>query len=169
MYRFCPQCAHELELRPHDSRQLPTCPNCGFVHYNNSRPCVGVFVLDGGKLLLVERAEEPFRGYWDIPGGFLDSGEHPGIGAKRELREETGLEIELTGLLGFFMDVYGEEALPTLNICYLARLAGGTARAGSDAASLRWFPLDALPGNIAFAWEREALEVLRGETSLPSL
>lgn len=160
MYRYCPQCAAELELRRLGAQELPTCPRCGFIHYNNSRPCVGVLVLEAGQVLLVERADEPFQGYWDIPGGFLESGEHPEAGARRELLEETGLEIELTGMLGFFLDTYGEEAFPTLNICYLARLTGGAAQAGSDALSLRWFPLNALPEQIAFTWEKEALELL---------
>jgi len=161
MYRFCPQCATELELRRLDARDLLACPRCDFVHYNNSRPCVGVLVMDDAKVLLVERADEPFKGYWDIPGGFLEAGEHPEAGAAREMREETGLEIEVTSLLGFFMDAYGADDVPTLNICYLARIAGGEAQAGSDAVSLRWFPVEALPQKIAFTWEQEALRRLR--------
>ena len=158
MYRFCPQCASTLERRQIQARALLACPSCDFIHYNNSRPCTGVLVLDQGRLLLVERADEPFQGYWDIPGGFLEAGEHPEAGAKRELLEETGLEIEITGLLGFFMDTYGEGDIPTLNICYLARVTGGQARAGSDAARLHWFPVEELPDRIAFHWEQEALE-----------
>ncbi len=65
--------------------------------------------------------------------------------------EETGLEIELTELLGFYMDVYDAEAdIHTLNIVYLARVVGGEEKAGSDAARLRWFPVTALPEKIAF-------------------
>ena len=112
------------------------------------------------QVLLVRRAVEPFRGYWDIPGGFLESGEHPAAGARREVREETGLEIEPTEVLGFFMDVYGPEQEPTLNICYLSRIIGGEEKAGSDAAETRWFLLDQLPEQLAFAWEREALDLL---------
>jgi len=112
------------------------------------------------RVLLVKRAVEPFRGYWDIPGGFLESGEHPADGARREILEETGLLIEPTEVLGFFMDVYGPEDEPTLNICYLARVVGGEEKAGSDAAEMRWFPVDQLPKQIAFRWEREALDLL---------
>lgn len=127
---------------------------------------MGVLVTRAGQndscpeVLLVKRAIEPAKGYWDIPGGFLESGEPPEIGAQRELLEETGLAIELTELLGFFMDVYGEEKEPVLNICYLARAVSGEARAGDDAAELAWFPLNKLPENIAFAWEKEALELM---------
>jgi hypothetical protein len=59
------------------------------------------------------------------------------------------------------MDTYGEDEEPTLNICLVAHIVGGEERAGSDAVSLKWFPLDALPDNIAFNWEQEALAILR--------
>jgi len=64
-------------------------------------------------------------------------------------------------VVGIYMDVYGEEQEPTLNICYLATVIGGEERAGSDATETAWFPLDALPEQIAFTWEREALEAVR--------
>jgi ADP-ribose pyrophosphatase YjhB (NUDIX family) len=74
--------------------------------------------------------------------------------------EETGLEIDPVEVLDFWLDAYGEDET-TLNICYIARVVGGKPAPGSDAVSLRWFPLDDLPDNIAFTWEREALERLR--------
>ena len=160
-YTFCPQCATRLSPRTLDGVERLVCSECGWVFYDNSLPCVGVLALREGKVLLVKRAVPPFEGYWDIPGGFLESGEHPEEGARREFLEETGLHIEPTELLGFFMDVYGEEEQPTLNVCYLARLKGGEEKAGSDAADIGWFPLDALPERIAFNWEQEALALLR--------
>ena len=124
-------------------------------------PSADIPALQGQEVLLVKRAVEPFKGYWDIPGGFLESGEHPADGARREVLEETGLVIEPTEVVGFYMDVYGPEDEPTLNICYLARVVGGEEEAGSDAEGMEWFPLDALPERIAFRWEREALEAVR--------
>jgi ADP-ribose pyrophosphatase YjhB (NUDIX family) len=162
-YTFCPHCGERLALRPIEGRELPACPACPFVFYNNSAPCVGVLVVDCDRVLLVKRAIEPAKGCWDVPGGFLESGEHPEAGAGRELREETGLEIELTALLGFFMAVYGEEAEPVLNICYLARATGGELGPGDDAAEAAWFALDAPPDDIAFTWVREALGMLAGQ------
>jgi 8-oxo-dGTP diphosphatase len=178
-YVFCPQCATRLVPRRIDERNLLVCPACGWVFYNNSAPCVGVMVVrehaKGGQemaagvgtpvlqdweVLLVRRAVEPFKGHWDVPGGFLESGEHPADGARREVREETGLEIEPTEVLGFFMDVYGPEQEPTLNICFLAKIRSGEEQAGSDAAEMRWFRRDHWPEKIAFSWEREALAML---------
>ena len=176
-HTFCPQCASRLEARGQETSSCPTCPVCGWVFYNNSAPCVGVVVvrerpagmppaahipaLQGREVLLVKRAVEPFKGYWDIPGGFLESGEHPADGARREVLEETGLLIEPTEVMGFYTDVYGPENEPTLNICYLAKVVGGEEKAGSDAEGMEWFPMDELPERIAFSWEREALDAVR--------
>jgi len=124
-------------------------------------PSADIPALQGQEVLLVKRAVEPFKGYWDIPGGFLESGEHPADGARREVLEETGLVIEPTEVVGFYMDVYGPEDEPTLNICYLAKVVGGEERAGSDAEGMEWFPMDELPERIAFSWEREALDAVR--------
>ena len=160
-YSFCPECGDLLSLRVLHGEERMACRKCRFVLYENSRPCVGVLALSEGGVLLVKRAIEPFKGYWDIPGGFLEAGEHPVDGAVREMREETGLEIRPVEILGLYMDVYGPEQLPTLNICYLAEVSGGEARASSDASDLAWFPLDELPDEIAFSWEKEALAVLK--------
>jgi 8-oxo-dGTP diphosphatase len=121
---------------------------------------VGVFVLRDKQVLLIKRAIEPYQGYWDIPGGFLEEGEHPEEGAVREIKEETGLVIEPTEILGVFMDEYGPDREATLNICYLAKVTGGEEKAGSDANEMAWFPLDNLPDQIAFNWSEEALERL---------
>jgi 8-oxo-dGTP diphosphatase len=159
-YLYCPQCGSRLANRTIERRDRASCERCGFVDYENPKPCVGVLVVDAGKVLLVERAAEPFKGYWDIPGGFLDAAEGPAEAARREMLEETGLEIDPVEVLDFWLDAYGEDET-TLNICYIARVVGGKPAPGSDAVNLRWFPLDDLPDNIAFTWEREALERLR--------
>ena len=160
-YSYCPRCGSRLTVRRVDKRERQTCSNCGFIFYKNSKPCVGVLALDEDRVLLVQRAIEPFKGYWDIPGGFLEAGEHPAAGAVREVGEETGLVIEPTEILGVFMDVYGAAREPTLNICYIARVVGGHPQAGSDAATMHWFPIDELPNDIAFDWAKDALDLLK--------
>jgi 8-oxo-dGTP diphosphatase len=120
-----------------------------------------VLVVDKSKLLLVRRGIEPFKDWWDIPGGFLESGEHPEAGAVREVREETGLSIQPVELLGIFMDTYGQTGEHTLNLCYVAELLGGQACPASDVTGLQWFNLDALPERVAFGWSKEALAMLR--------
>jgi ADP-ribose pyrophosphatase YjhB (NUDIX family) len=160
-YLFCPKCGSPLASRLIDHHERLACTSCFFIFYQNSKPCVGALILDGGKLLLVKRAGEPFKGYWDIPGGFLEAGEHPEVGVLREILEETGLHIQLDKLLGIFMDVYETTGDPTLNIFYTATVSGGEARAGSDASGLQWFDLKALPEQVAFKSAHEVLALLQ--------
>ena len=150
------------KLGPLDgSRQ--DCADCGEPHYHGAKPCSAVLVLDGdGRVLLARRAIDPARGRWDIPGGFCGADETPEDCAVRELLEETGCTVELTGFLGHVIDVYGEGADYTLNAIYTARIASGEPVAADDVAELRWFPIDALPAGdeLAFANTAEALRRL---------
>lgn len=159
--RFCPRCAGTLEVRSveHDGHERLVCRACGHILYKNSSPCASAIVVDGGRVLLVRRGREPFLGYWDIPGGFLEPGEHPEDGARRELLEETGLHVRLTHLIGVYMDVYGPEQTPTLNFFYEADRIAGEPVAGDDAAAFAWFARDALPplDEVAFDCCRRAL------------
>jgi len=160
--RFCPRCGAALEITslPDDEHPRHICLACGRIHYRNAKPCAGGLVTQNERLLLVRRAIEPFRGYWDIPGGFLEEGEHPAHGAVREVREETGLQVQLTDFFGFYLDqyVYQEEWGFILNIYFLAQVVGGAEQPGDDAVDLAWFAPDRLPTRIAFAHARRVLD-----------
>ena len=113
-----------------------------------------------GRVLLARRAIEPFKDCWDIPGGFLHEDEHPEDGVRREVLEETGLRVRLTGLLGIYMDRYGSDDADewTLNIYYLAEpLDDAEPRAADDASELAWFAPDELPATMAFKHEHQVL------------
>jgi ADP-ribose pyrophosphatase YjhB (NUDIX family) len=115
-----------------------------------------------GRVLLVRRSHAPWAGHWDIPGGFCEGGEHPERTAVRELREETGLDVVLGGIIGMWMDAYDERDPPetTLNIYYTARLArpDAEARPSDEVTETGWFGPDDLPSEVAFP--RHAVEVL---------
>ena len=118
-----------------------------------------------GKLLLVQRADQPWRGRWDIPGGFCDADEHPEDAAVRELREETGFDVAITGLLGMWLDHYPDhrasDGVTTLNIYFHAEIAGGVERPQpGEVERLGWFAADALPDGDQIAFPHHALEVL---------
>jgi ADP-ribose pyrophosphatase YjhB (NUDIX family) len=102
---------------------------------------------DAGRILLARRAIDPYRGLWDTPGGYLDEGEHPLDGLRRELREETGLTVEPGRFLGAFMDWYGDapDANATLNLFWTAHVVAGEPSPDDDVAELRWFAPDELP------------------------
>ena len=134
-----------------------SCPACGSVYYADSSPAVSALVTDGdGRILLARRAREPDAGLWDVPGGFLEEGEHPLDGLRRELLEETGVAALPGDFLGVFMDTYGDEpdANAVLNLVWEARLAPGELVPADDVAELRWFSREAIPPDheLAFRW-----------------
>jgi ADP-ribose pyrophosphatase YjhB (NUDIX family) len=116
---------------------------------------------DARRVLLARRAYEPDAGLWDAPGGFLEEGEDPAVGLRRELLEETGLTIDVGDFVGAFVDRYGDDsdAQAVLNLVWEATIARGELRAADDVSELRWFATDALPAEseLAFRWLGPAL------------
>jgi len=157
-FPFCSTCGRKLPGRP-----PVTCPACGVAHYANAKPCAGVLIMRDGRLLLLRRAIEPWLGMWDIPGGFCEVDEHPIETARREAREETGLEVEVTGFLGVWLDRYpnpADTAHPTvtLNAYYHAVAGAEVGRPDSgETTELGWFEPDGLPDDIAFPNHAEAV------------
>ena len=165
---FCSACGSALPHTP-----PVRCTACEADHWENAKPCAGALVTRAGQLVLVRRTQAPWRGRWDVPGGFCEPGEHPIATAEREAREETGLAVRVTGFLGMWLDDYAEPAeggrrTRTLNIYYHAaplEAEGSAAPDPAEVAELAWFGPDELPDAIAFpghvaavlrAW-REAL------------
>ena len=150
----CAWCGARLGPRHGDEQR---CTACGEPYYHGAKPCAAVIVLDdAGAVLLGRRAIEPARGLWDLPGGFCGADETPEDCAVRELREETGCAIELTGFLGHLIDVYGADGDHTLNVVFTARIVAGDPAPADDVAELRWFPRDALPDRVALAFANTA-------------
>ncbi len=156
---FCGSCGAELVRAVMEGRARRVCPRCGWIAYRNPKPCAGAVVERGGKVLLVRRSVAPYRGRWDIPGGFLEEEEHPEEAAKREVREETGLAVRLGSLLGVWMDRY--EGRSVLNFYYRAAPSRGRLRPGDDAADLDWFGPDELPRRIAYPGHAPAVLAAR--------
>lgn len=104
----------------------------------------GVILLDG-KLVLIKRGSEPFKGMYALPGGIVEYGESLEECVVREMREETGLDTEIIGLLGAYSDPGRDPRGHFISIIYFLRPIGGTLAAGDDAAGAELFPLDALP------------------------
>ncbi len=169
-FSFCPRCGAPLARNRAAPHAPQTCAACGTTHYHNSKPCAGAVILRDGRVLLGQRAVEPHRGDWDIPGGFLEPGEHPRAGARREVKEETGLEVALDAEpFAILIDYYGhgDEGDYTLNIYYLGHVIDGEPRPADDVAALSWFSLEALPPNLAFSHCRELFRRLAETLARP--
>jgi ADP-ribose pyrophosphatase YjhB (NUDIX family) len=146
--RFCPQCGGSLAA-PAGPRIPQRCSHCGRLHFRDPKVGVGVVVHDErGRLLLVRRGVEPEAGKWALPAGFVDAGEDPREAARREAREETGLDV----VVGSVIDVYPGEPGSGVSffLSFRAEVAGGSLVAGDDATEVGFFDRDDLP-DVAFA------------------
>jgi 8-oxo-dGTP diphosphatase len=147
MIRFCSACGARVDGEP-----PLRCPACGVPHWRNAKPCAGALVERDGAVLLVRRAHDPWRGCWDIPGGFCEPDELPAATAAREVHEESSLEVAIGELVGMWLDRYDDESgtATTLNIYFTASVIRGTAAPSPEADAVEWFTPATLPTNIAF-------------------
>ena len=110
---------------------------------------VGASVVEGGRVLLVERGREPLQGTWSLPGGVVEAGERLADAIRREVCEETGLEVDPVKMVEVFERIMPDDEGRTeyhyVLIDYLCRVTGGELCAGDDAARARW----AAPGELA--------------------
>jgi len=136
----------ELEKKEGDAVE---CPRCGYPIkvYKNPVPTVDIIITTDDKIVLIRRKNEPLG--WAIPGGFIDFGESAESAAVREAKEETGLDVELTGLLGVYSDPKRDPRTHTISTVFLAR-AQGTPKADDDALDIGLFNKDNLPEEIVF-------------------
>ena len=121
--------------------QRPRCPECGRVIYYDPKLAATVVVERDDRVLMVRRAIQPGIGLWSLPGGYVDRGEVVEVAAAREVLEETGLHVTITGLLGLF----SEEGHPVVLAAFNAQETGGEAKPGPEVSELGFFLLDALP------------------------
>ena len=113
-------------------------------------PIVGVggVVVHRGRVLLIRRGSEPLKGAWSIPGGLLELGEELAEGVRRELKEETGLDVKPLEVLAVFDRVFREGPRVRYHyviVDYACRLKGGRLRAASDVLDARWVRREDLP------------------------
>ena len=156
-YRFCPRCAGHLEeriLKEGEPGRL-VCDSCGFVFYLGPKLVAGAIAeLDRG-IVLIQRDIEPGYGKWTFPGGFVERGEQAEAAARREVLEESGLEIEVGKIVGLY--TY-EGQVPAIAV-FAAKVTGGEPTPLDETMDVRSFPRDTLPwSELAFPSTEQALE-----------
>ena len=161
-YKFCPRCGNRLGVRllkRGDPERL-VCESCGFVFYQGPKLVAGaLFEADGG-VLLVKRDIEPGYGKWTFPGGFVERGETAEAAAQREVLEETGLEVRVSGIVGLYSY---EGQVPAIAV-FAARVVGGEPLPLDETMAVRGYRRDEIPwSDLAFPSTEHALkDYLRG-------
>ena len=151
--KYCPRCAQPLALGPIGGRDRAYCSKdgCGYIFFGDfSIGCGGVVIRDG-KALLVQRALDPGKGSWQIPGGYVEADENVAEAVVRECLEEAGITAEVVDVLGFRHSVGGNGSIggPSTNIyvVFRLRLVGGEPVAdGVESAAAGFFGLDEIEG-----------------------
>jgi NAD+ diphosphatase len=160
MFQFCPKCGEKGLLSPED--KLIKCGCCDFQFYRNPAVATAAIIADpSGKLLLIRRAKEPSKGKLGMPGGFTDIGETAEDGLRREVKEETSLELRDIKFLMSWPNryVYAGILYPTVDFFFTARVesfAPAQALSEVDELVIR-DPRKVEPEELAFDSMRRAL------------
>ena len=120
--------------------------------YRNPALTVDTIIIEDNRIVLIKRSNNPYRDHWAIPGGFVEYGEKVEDAAVREAKEETGLDIELTKLVGVYSDPDRDPRGHTVTVAYTAKIVGGTLQSDSDAKDARFISPDELE-NIDLAFD----------------
>ena len=123
------------------------------------RVAVDAVLVENGRLLLVTRGRDPFRGRPALPGGRVEFGERTEEAVRREVLEETGLRVRIASIVGIYSDPRRDPRGHTISIVYEVARTGGVVGAGSDASAVGWFDLRSLP-KLAFDHSRIVADFL---------
>ena len=135
---FCPMCGTALEKRQRTGAIRPVCPKCDHTVYFDPKVAVVVVIFQGDQILLIKRAQDPKKGFWALPAGFVDAREDPQAAARREALEETGLIVQIDRLMDVFYTP-DDGGMADIVIAYAASIAGGELHADDDAEAAGWF------------------------------
>jgi ADP-ribose pyrophosphatase YjhB (NUDIX family) len=158
-YKYCPLCGAQLELKMKGGKRRLACPDCGFVHFQNPSPGVVVVIERDGSVLLGERSGSFGKGKWCLPQGYVEFDDDFLTAACREVKEETGLDVELRSILSVVSN-FLTPRLHTLAIILLARVVSGEPCAADDLQALKWFPLAGPLPPMAFKADQHIIERL---------
>lgn len=165
LFKYCPLCGTQLAQKEIAGRQRPACPNCGFVQFRNPVPGVVIVVEQAECVLLGKRRGGYGAGKWGLPQGYVEFDEDFLSAAIREVKEETGLDVEIRSILNVVSNLLSPR-LHTLAIVLLARVVGGELCAADDMEHLEWVPMSGPLPEMAFEADEHIIE--RYQTMQPS-
>lgn len=169
--KFCMRCGHAVELRHEAERVRPVCPRCGWVYYFAPQVAAAAMVTraEDESILLVQRGEDPGKGLWGLPGGFVELGETVQEALAREILEETGYGIEIGNLIGVWSYFNDVKNIAGIVLIYETRVVSGELEIASDSIAAEWLTCDAaLEYPLAFETHRSAVEKWRNARSSKS-
>jgi 8-oxo-dGTP diphosphatase len=156
-FMYCPFCGTQLALKEKGGKQRPACPGCGFVQFRNPVPGVVVLIEREGHVLLGKRRGGFGEGKWGLPQGYVEFDEDFLTAAIREVKEETGLDVEIRSILNVVSNLLSP-SLHTLAIILLADVVGGELCAGDDLETLEWVPFAGPLPEMAFEADQRIIE-----------
>jgi ADP-ribose pyrophosphatase len=157
-FRFCPLCGKDLVPLPSGpDRGRPSCLQGHFVHYNNPAITAFAFVERSGCYLVLRRGQQPYRGRWELPGGFVEAGESPAEAVRREIFEETGLRVEAPSIIGAYTSRYGDDGKWTVDVAFHCQAPSSELSLSAESSDAAWVSIEQMPP-LAFAGEQCAFE-----------
>jgi len=139
-FHFCPKCGGKLENKSYRERRRLTCNRCGYIFYENPVVGVAAVVFDRVGRILLGRRKSSYAGLWCIPCGYVEYDEDVYDAVVREFKEETNLDIRVTGILAVHSNFHNPEA-HSVGIWFKAEITGGELRAQSDLDRVGFFDL----------------------------
>jgi len=155
--KFCPRCGTPVTHQELFGTIRPVCPQCEWIHFEDPKVAAAALINQDGRILLVRRVNEPYRGLWTLPAGFVDAGEDPARAAERECLEETGLSVRAKRVLDVIAGKEHERGADFV-ILYQVEILGGILAPNDDADAVDWFATTDLPP-LAFSATRKAIKL----------
>jgi 8-oxo-dGTP diphosphatase len=161
--QYCSSCGNQYEFREDSGRVRPICPNCGFIYYKNPSPGVSILIVENERVLLCKRAPGNFRsGKWCLPCGFIEFDEDYLTAARREVKEETGLDVMLQAIINVSFNFLSPH-VHSLVIVLEAHILGGNLSPGDDIEAVEWFPAGGPLPEMAFEADAMIIEQFKGK------